>query len=49
VVLNAAGALYVAGKGESLPEAIALAEESLDSGAALRKLKELKEASNSVT
>ena len=48
VLLNAAGALYVAGKGESLPEAMVLAEEGLDSGVGLKKLEELREASNSV-
>lgn len=46
VLLNAAGALYVAGKGESLPESLVLAEEGLDSGAGARKLQELREASN---
>jgi anthranilate phosphoribosyltransferase len=45
VLLNAAGALYVAGKASSLPEGIEIAAESLDSGAALRKLAELREAS----
>ena len=48
VVLNAAGALYVAGKGDTLPEAMALAEESLDSGAGLAKLEQLREATNTV-
>jgi anthranilate phosphoribosyltransferase len=48
VLLNAAGALYVAGLGDSLPEALALAREGLDSGAGSRKLEELKAASNSV-
>lgn len=46
VLLNAAGALYVAGKGETLPEALELARESLETGAGLRKLEELREASN---
>ncbi len=46
VLLNAAGALYVAGTGESLPEALELAREGLDSGAGILKLEELKEASN---
>jgi anthranilate phosphoribosyltransferase len=46
VLLNAAGALYVAGRGDTLPEAMALARESLDSGAGFRKLQELKDASN---
>lgn len=46
VLMNAAGALYVAGKGESLPESLTLARESLDTGAGLRKLEALKEATN---
>ena len=48
VLLNAAGALYVAGVGESLPEAMALAGEGLDSGVGMRKLEELREASNTI-
>lgn len=47
VLLNAAGALYVAGKGESLPEAMELAGEGLDSGVGALKLEELVAASNS--
>ncbi len=47
VLLNAAGALYVGGEVDSLPEAMALAREGLDSGAGARKLDELREASNS--
>ena len=47
VLMNAAGALYVAGKGESLPESLELARESLDTGAAFRKLEALREATNS--
>jgi len=46
VQLNAAGALYVAGKADSLPEALSLAEEGLDSGAGLRTLEALRAASN---
>ncbi len=46
VLLNAAGALYVAGKGDSLPESLELAREALDQGSGLKKLEELKEASN---
>lgn len=46
VLLNAAGTLYVAGKGSSLPESMELARESLDSGAGYRKLEALKDASN---
>jgi anthranilate phosphoribosyltransferase len=45
IVLNAAAALYVAGKGSSLPEAIALANESIDSGGAFASLKNLRRAS----
>ena len=48
VLLNAAGALYVAGKGDSLPEALAMAHEGLDSGAGSIKLEELRAASSSV-
>ncbi|MDQ1591731.1 MAG: anthranilate phosphoribosyltransferase [Pyrinomonadaceae bacterium] len=46
VVANAAGALYVGGAAESLLEAAALAAESIDSGAALDKLRRLAEATN---
>jgi len=46
VLLNAAGALYVAGKGSTLPESLELARESLDAGAGYRKLEELRQASN---
>lgn len=48
VLLNAAGALYVSGRTESLPDALILAREGLDSGAGYRKLEELREASNGV-
>ncbi len=41
VILNAAAAILLSGKAESLRRAIGTAEESVDSGAALRKLKEL--------
>ena len=37
MLLNAAAALVVAGKTESLPEGAALAAESIDSGAAREK------------
>ena len=40
-VLNAAGALVVAGKAEAMPEAIAIAANSIDSGAALAALNTL--------
>ena len=47
VVLNAAAAIYVAGKADSLQDAIKIAENSIDSGAAQRKLELLIEASRS--
>ncbi|HLL14161.1 MAG TPA: anthranilate phosphoribosyltransferase [Pyrinomonadaceae bacterium] len=46
VIVNAAGALYVGGKARSLIEAAALAAHSIDSGAALDKLRQLAEATN---
>ena len=46
VIANAAGALYVGGAAASLHEAAALAHESIDSGAALDKLRRLAEATN---
>lgn len=49
VLLNAAGALYVAGRGETLPESLELARDSLEGGAGLRKLEELREASNALS
>ncbi len=42
VVLNAAYALYTAEKAESLNDALAMARDSIDSGAAKRKLEALK-------
>jgi anthranilate phosphoribosyltransferase len=48
VLLNAAGAIYVAGRAESLPEALETARETLESGAGFRKLEALREASNAV-
>jgi anthranilate phosphoribosyltransferase len=41
VVVNAAAALLVGGKAQTLSDAARLAEESIDSGAALKKLEEL--------
>jgi anthranilate phosphoribosyltransferase len=41
VVVNAAAALHVGGLSESLEHAARLAEQSIDSGAALEKLKQL--------
>jgi anthranilate phosphoribosyltransferase len=46
VVLNAAAALFVGGNAASLPEAARLAENSIDSGAAQRKLKDLVRMTN---
>lgn len=48
-VLNAAGALVVADKASSLEEGIAMATQSLDTGAALRTLEKLVEVSNRKT
>ncbi|MBA7690421.1 Anthranilate phosphoribosyltransferase [subsurface metagenome] len=45
-LLNAAAAIYVGGKARDLAEALDLARQSLDSGAALKKLKVLIEVSN---
>jgi anthranilate phosphoribosyltransferase len=46
VVMNAAAALFVGGTSPDLYGAARLAEESIDSGAALNKLKQLIEATN---
>lgn len=46
-LLNAAAAFIVAGKAQSLKEGLSLAKESVDSGAALRKLNQWIEATNS--
>lgn len=48
VVINAAAALLVADKVGSLAEGVAAAKASIDSGAALEKLKAVQQASNSV-
>lgn len=45
-VLNAAAALLVAGKADSLAKAVKLAEETIDSGRALRKLEQFVTLSN---
>jgi len=42
VLLNAAAAIYVAGLAKDIKSGIALAEESINSGAALKKLEDLK-------
>lgn len=46
VVVNAAAALFVGGRANTLDEAARLAAESIDSGAAEKKLKELVRATN---
>ncbi len=46
IVANAAGALFVGGKANALDEAARLAEDSIDSGAALMKLEQLIKATN---
>jgi anthranilate phosphoribosyltransferase len=46
VVLNAAAGILAGGKGATFKEAIALAEESIDSGNALSKLEELVDLTN---
>ena len=45
MVLNAAAALYVAGRADSIPEGVTLAESVLDSGQALARLERLRAAS----
>lgn len=45
VLLNAAGALIVAGKAKTLPEGVALAAESIDSGHAMETLTKLVQVS----
>lgn len=45
VLLNAAAAIYVAGRGESLAEAVARAAAALDEGEAAERLDRLREAS----
>jgi anthranilate phosphoribosyltransferase len=46
VLLNAAAALFIGGVGSGLPDARRLAEQSLESGAAMRKLEELVKRTN---
>jgi anthranilate synthase/phosphoribosyltransferase len=46
VLLNAAAALYAAGSAQSIDEGVKMAAESIDSGAALKKLEELKAMTN---
>jgi anthranilate phosphoribosyltransferase len=45
-VLNAAAALYISGRHETIEEAVKVIEDVIDSGAAKRKLEEFIEASN---
>ena len=47
VILNAAAAIYVGGKADSIEKGILVAANSIDSGAAKKKLKELCQMSNS--
>lgn len=46
VCLNAGAALYIAGKAESMKAGVKMAEELIDSGAALTKLNQFIEESN---
>lgn len=46
VILNAGCAIYAADKARNIKEGIKLAKESIESGAALEKLQELKETTN---
>jgi anthranilate phosphoribosyltransferase len=46
VVLNAAAALYVSGRAASIQAGVRMAEAAIDSGAALRKLNEVRAATN---
>jgi anthranilate phosphoribosyltransferase len=46
IVVNAATALFVGGAAQTLSDAARLAEESIDSGAAIEKLEQLVEATN---
>lgn len=48
VVLNAGAALYIAGKADSLLDGIRLAEETIDSGKAMRQLEQFVELSQNV-
>lgn len=48
VVLNATFGIHVSGQSDSLPEAKAMAEESIDSGSALKALERMSEATNDV-
>lgn len=45
VVMNAAAALYVAGKADSIKDAVSLAEDAIDSGKAMEKLEQFRDFS----
>ncbi|RMD59874.1 MAG: anthranilate phosphoribosyltransferase [Nitrospirae bacterium] len=46
VLINAAAAIVVSGKAEEIAEGLKMAEESIDSGSALKKLQEIGEVTN---
>ena len=46
VCLNAGATLYIAGKSDTMEKGVRMAEELLDSGAAMRKLEEFIRESN---
>ena len=48
VLINTAAALMVAGRSTDIKTAVILAEETIDSGSALKKLEEIKKVSNSL-
>jgi anthranilate phosphoribosyltransferase len=48
VIMNAAAALIAGDRAKSLPEAVKIAAEAINSGAALKKLEEVKTLSNSL-
>jgi anthranilate phosphoribosyltransferase len=48
VLLNASAAIVASGKAKDLKEGVAVAERSIDSGSALRKLEAIKEATKSL-
>jgi len=48
VLINAAAALAVAGRSNDLKTALALAQETIDSGSAAKKLEEIRKVSNSL-
>ena len=48
VLMNSAAALVVAGKAKDFRGGAAIAAEAIDSGAAIKKLEEIKKVSNSL-